>query len=124
MTKNRQPADSGPQRRGKPASAVSGDSAGSRAPGASVAGRTRWRALLCPIDPTHGPLLDWPTDRWGFFCSHQAHGGNGAFFTTAEAEGAVPADPAPPNGSNQPSSTDLRVTTGGAQLQLPLAGAI
>lgn len=47
--------------------------------------RHTW-GLRCPIDPAHGVLLDWPTDRWGFMCPHRDHGGNGRFFTTAEAE--------------------------------------
>lgn len=42
----------------------------------------------CPMDESHGRLLDhtdWP-DRW--WCPANAHGGNGRFFTTAEAQGA------------------------------------
>ena len=46
--------------------------------------------LHCPDEPAHGRLLDWPTERFGFFCPHQGHGGNGAFFTTAEAESPTP----------------------------------
>lgn len=48
--------------------------------------------LSCPVDPGHGALFDWPTDRWAFHCSHQDHDGFGerpptrAFFTTQEAE--------------------------------------
>lgn len=39
----------------------------------------------CPTDPAHGRLLGWPGER-GWYCPHQGHGGNGAFFTTAQAE--------------------------------------
>ena len=46
--------------------------------------------LTCPDNPAHGVLLGWPTDRWGFFCPHADHGGNGRHFTTAEAEAGVP----------------------------------
>lgn len=42
----------------------------------------------CPVDKRHGRLLSGRSsaDRW--FCPHSAHGGNGRFFTAAEAEGA------------------------------------
>jgi len=58
--------------------------------------------FLCPIDPAHGKLLDWPTDRWAWHCPHRAHDGLGdvaptrAYFTTSEAEtGIVVALPDP-----------------------------
>ena len=53
--------------------------------------RPVYRLQVCPVDATHGPLLGWPNDRHGFFCPHSAHGGNGRFFTTAEAEDGNPA---------------------------------
>jgi len=37
----------------------------------------------CPEDG--GRLLDWPNDRWGWFCPDQRHGGNGTFLRTDEA---------------------------------------
>ena len=49
---------------------------------------------LCPIDPSHGRLLDWATDKWGYHCTHQDHEGwkerppTRAYFTTAETEEA------------------------------------
>ena len=33
------------------------------------------RRPVCPVDPTHGAVLDWPTSRWGFRCPHQDHDG-------------------------------------------------
>lgn len=55
---------------------------------------------LCPLDATHGPLLDWPSERWGFFCPNQRHDGDRerpptrALFTTGEAEaGAINTTP-------------------------------
>lgn len=51
--------------------------------------RAAYRLLTCPVASEHGPLLDWPTERWGFFCPHSGHGGNGRFFTTVEAEGTA-----------------------------------
>src|SRR3989304_2177045 len=65
------------------------------------------RRPVCPANPTHGAVLDWPTDRWGFHCPHQDHDGRPkahpygpsaptrAFFTTTEVEqgflgGAMP----------------------------------
>jgi hypothetical protein len=54
--------------------------------------RGSYRGPLCPIDPRHGRLYDWPTDRWAFHCPHQEHDPLGdrratrAFFTTVEAE--------------------------------------
>jgi hypothetical protein len=70
-----------------------------------VTGPRAFRPRLCPVDPAHGPALDWPTDRWGFHCPHRDHDGHGelapsrAFFTTAEVEaGALrsPVETAPP----------------------------
>lgn len=55
---------------------------------------------LCPIEPAHGRLLDWPTDKWGYYCAAQSHDGRTAhhlggslsptlaFFTTAQVEEA------------------------------------
>ncbi len=39
---------------------------------------------LCPMDPRHGRLLD-RREGGGWFCPHQAHGGNGRRFTETEA---------------------------------------
>lgn len=53
---------------------------------------------LCPVDPSHGAVQDWPTSRWGFYCPHTAHDGRPkshplgeapatrAFYTTSEVE--------------------------------------
>lgn len=45
----------------------------------------------CPVDPTHGKTYYWAdkTSVKGrdFWCGHQAHGGNGRFFTDKEAHG-------------------------------------
>jgi hypothetical protein len=49
----------------------------------------------CPVDASHGKLLDWPTARFGWFCPHQSHDGwkdrprTRAFFRTAEAESGL-----------------------------------
>jgi hypothetical protein len=50
--------------------------------------------LLCPTNPAHGFLLPWPEPR-GWFCPHQAHGANGRFFTTPQAEGKAPTSRSP-----------------------------
>lgn len=63
------------------------------------AGHRSFRAFLCPTDPSHGRLLDWPTERWAWYCPHWAHDGFGetprtrAFFTTDEAEQGVTPTP-------------------------------
>jgi hypothetical protein len=63
--------------------------------------RPFYRGLLCPVDPSHGRLIDWPTDRWAFYCPDQAHDGwhdrpsTPCFFTTAEAERGSLDDPMP-----------------------------
>jgi hypothetical protein len=50
------------------------------------------RGPLCPVDPSHGVLIDWPTDRWAYHCPSQQHDGwkdrpaTRAWFTTTEAE--------------------------------------
>jgi hypothetical protein len=46
--------------------------------------------MRCPETPAHGRLLPMTGAR-GWYCPHQAHGANGRFFTTAEAEAARPA---------------------------------
>lgn len=70
---------------------------------------TRYR-MTCPIDPSHGRLYDWVSERFGFYCPHWAHDGfkdrpaTRRFFTTEEAEtgaldpaiGAAPAQPTSP----------------------------
>lgn len=49
----------------------------------------------CPVDPAHGPLLDFPTASWSFYCPSQEHDGwkdrpyRRPFFTTADAEAAT-----------------------------------
>lgn len=48
-----------------------------------------WTPFRCPDDG--GKLLDWPSERYGFMCPNEIHGGNGRFFTTAEAETPLPA---------------------------------
>ena len=54
----------------------------------------RFVGLLCPACPEHGKLLDWSSERWGFYCPHRDHEGRPAkgvaptraFFRTEEAE--------------------------------------
>lgn len=41
-------------------------------------------AVPCPQSPDHGPLLDWNSPRWGWYCSHVRHVGR-PFYTTDEA---------------------------------------
>lgn len=41
---------------------------------------------VCPEAPQHGALYAWRSERWGWWCAHSGHGGNGRFFTTAELE--------------------------------------
>lgn len=43
--------------------------------------RTHWNTPLCPQDPEHGHLLDWPTATAGYYCPHVRHVG-AAFMTT------------------------------------------
>lgn len=54
--------------------------------------------LVCPVAAEHGRVLDWPSERWSFFCSHADHDGRPkthplgpssrtrAFFRTEEVE--------------------------------------
>ncbi len=69
---------------------------------------TAFRRPVCPVDVAHGAVLDWPTSRWGFHCSHADHDGrpkshpagelapSRAFFRTEEIEaGHLLAEPAP-----------------------------
>lgn len=57
-----------------------------------TAAATTHRRPVCPADPSHGAVLDWPTSRWGFYCAHQDHDGwkerpaTRAFFRTSEVE--------------------------------------
>ena len=91
--------------------------------------------LLCPVNPAHGPLLDWPTDRWAYHCPHRDHDGYGhdvpptrAFFTTSEAEsGDLRTDvgeAGPPAGdsdvSSEPAGGALAEGEAGARLPLTL----
>jgi hypothetical protein len=60
--------------------------------------RPSYRRARCPVDAAHGPVLDWPTARWGWHCPHHDHDGrpashplgelapSRAFFTTAEVD--------------------------------------
>lgn len=43
------------------------------------------RAQLCPVDPAHGVVQDWPTARWGFYCPHQSHDGRPKSHALGEA---------------------------------------
>jgi len=63
------------------------------------------RQLVCPVNPTHGKILDMAGERWGFYCSHADHDGrpvtspfgslapSRAFFTTHEVEAGAPPPP-------------------------------
>jgi len=79
--------------------------------------------LRCPVDAAHGRLLDWPTDRHGFFCPHTAHGGNGAFFTTAEAEAPAtrPRPEADPAATNAAFRALDPLTSSGSPVPFPEA---
>lgn len=62
--------------------------------------RGRYYLPLCPANPAHGKLYDWPSETHGFYCPHAEHDGRPkshpagplsptpAFFTTAEVEAA------------------------------------
>jgi hypothetical protein len=67
---------------------------------------SRRYGVPCPANSEHGTLLDWPGERTGFFCPHQDHGGNGAFFTT---------DLAPALSRSRTDSLSHSQTTGGVR---------
>jgi hypothetical protein len=56
---------------------------------AAVLGRSAG-VPTCPTNPEHGALYAWRSERWGWWCAHSAHGGNGKFFTTADLDVARP----------------------------------
>lgn len=79
----------------------------------------RYLAPPCPVDPSHGPLVDWPTDRWAFYCPHQDHDGRMpghpmgeapatlAFFRTEEVSpGSSPPKRAPRSGHGSLATTN------------------
>lgn len=78
--------------------------------------------LLCPADPSHGPLIPWTGNpRWGWHCPHQDHDGWGdrprtrPFFTTEEAEtGVLATTPAtqPTVPRHEREATQLALTQG------------
>lgn len=81
---------------------------------------TRHVGLLCPTDPSHGPLIPWPgSERFGWYCPRQEHDGRGdvprtrAFFKTAEAEGRD----LRPTGDSSRAQSGRSETVGGSALR-------
>lgn len=84
--------------------------------------------FLCPVDPSHGRLLDWPTERWAWYCPSQEHDGyrnhpaTRAFFTTSEAESGLVPTSRP--GQAEPAAESARGESDPGQIETPVLAPI
>ncbi len=83
---------------------------------------TRWHGPACPQNPGHGALLDWPTERAGWYCPHRQHDGPPFYTTDLVPVPRSGSEPIPPLGSGPGQATGAAIPEDSGRRRRPIGG--